>query len=299
MATEVTFYSEGKEIDARLHLPADIGDEPVPAVVLCHGFTGLKEQILPDHASALADAGYACLRFDYRGFGGSEGRSRLVLPRLQAEDARNAITYLETRDEVANDRIGLYGRAATGGAVATYVAAVDDRLQAMVASMALSDGAEWLRDVRREYEWLDLLDELEENARHRVQTGDSKWISDIAEDGVLIPPPERAEKKFAEKADEQTDKDTKKETEMIPLRSVEGLAEFRPIDVVERIAPCAAKWICIERDSVTPAYHSQELYDRAKEPKELVELPGTHYDIADVLKDDEIAHMIDWFDEHL
>ena len=68
---KVHFYSDGLKLAAVLFLPD--GPGPHPGIVLCHGFTCIKELILPDYARRFAAAGFAALTFDYRGFGESEG----------------------------------------------------------------------------------------------------------------------------------------------------------------------------------------------------------------------------------
>ena len=42
-------------------------------IVLCHGYTGVKDLYLPDNARVLNEAGYVVLAFDYKGWGASEG----------------------------------------------------------------------------------------------------------------------------------------------------------------------------------------------------------------------------------
>jgi fermentation-respiration switch protein FrsA (DUF1100 family) len=76
----VTFYSEGGKLVGDLYLPPDVGSaERRAGIVLCHGYTGVKDLYLPDNARALTQAGYVALTFDYKGWGDSEGpRSRLV-----------------------------------------------------------------------------------------------------------------------------------------------------------------------------------------------------------------------------
>jgi predicted alpha/beta hydrolase len=71
MLTErVHFYSEGARLAGILYLPERAGGEQRKAgIVLCHGFTGIKEFLLPQYAEAFAQAGFAALTFDYRGFG--------------------------------------------------------------------------------------------------------------------------------------------------------------------------------------------------------------------------------------
>ncbi len=44
----------------------------VPAIILCHGFCGIQELLLPAFAEAFVNAGFAAVTFDYRGFGASE-----------------------------------------------------------------------------------------------------------------------------------------------------------------------------------------------------------------------------------
>ncbi len=68
----VHFYSEGSRLEGDLFLPSDLRrGEKRPGIVICHGFTGLRELVLPDYAKVFTEAGYVSLIFDYRGFGGS------------------------------------------------------------------------------------------------------------------------------------------------------------------------------------------------------------------------------------
>jgi fermentation-respiration switch protein FrsA (DUF1100 family) len=65
----VNFYSEGYRIAADLFLPSDFETgQKRPGVVLCHGFTGVRQLMLEDYAQVFAEAGYVSLIFDYRGF---------------------------------------------------------------------------------------------------------------------------------------------------------------------------------------------------------------------------------------
>jgi len=51
----VTYFSEGDRLAGVVYLPAE-SQGPVPGVVLCHGFTAIKELILPDYGRAFAEA---------------------------------------------------------------------------------------------------------------------------------------------------------------------------------------------------------------------------------------------------
>jgi uncharacterized protein len=75
MKRAVEFYSEGVKLRGDISLPEDL--QPVDkraGIVLCHGYTGVKDLYLPDTAQALNDAGYVVMTFDYKGWGESEGR---------------------------------------------------------------------------------------------------------------------------------------------------------------------------------------------------------------------------------
>jgi hypothetical protein len=83
----IHFYSEGQRIVGDLFEVQ--GADKGPAVVLCHGFTGVKEMIMPTVGERFAAAGITALSFDYRHFGESEGEPRSLLnPMAQVRDIR-------------------------------------------------------------------------------------------------------------------------------------------------------------------------------------------------------------------
>src|SRR6476661_5945991 len=70
----VNFYSEGTRLAGDLYLPDGLRPgEKRAGIVLCHGYTGVRNLYLPDTAKALTDAGYVVLTFDYKGWGDSDG----------------------------------------------------------------------------------------------------------------------------------------------------------------------------------------------------------------------------------
>ena len=119
----VKFHSEGVRLEGDMYLPSDFKTgERRPGIVLCHGFTGLRDLILGDYAKVFVDAGFVALTFDYRGFGGSEGEKWRLIPLEQIDDIRNAISFFEAQPQVDPERIGLWGTS-FGGANAPYAAA--------------------------------------------------------------------------------------------------------------------------------------------------------------------------------
>lgn len=51
------------------------GNMKHPLIILCHGFCGIRNVLLPCFANAFTEAGFATITFDYRGFGESEGET--------------------------------------------------------------------------------------------------------------------------------------------------------------------------------------------------------------------------------
>jgi len=81
-------------LDARLDLPQDI--TPRSYVVLCHCFTCTKETLTTARvARGLAQQGYAVLRFDFTGLGGSAGNFADSNFSSMVEDIRCAARYLQ------------------------------------------------------------------------------------------------------------------------------------------------------------------------------------------------------------
>ena len=74
--TDVEFTSDGVVIRAWLYRP-NVPNPPI--IVKAHGLGGVKTMRLDAFAERFADAGYACLVFDYRHFGDSDGEPRQLL----------------------------------------------------------------------------------------------------------------------------------------------------------------------------------------------------------------------------
>jgi dienelactone hydrolase len=113
---DVWFNSGRDRVSAWLYRPAGNGDAPL--LVMAHGLGAVRTMRLDAYAERFCAAGYACLVFDYRNFGDSEGAPRQLLDiRMQLQDWTVAVAYARTLAGIDHNRIGLWGTSFAGGHV--------------------------------------------------------------------------------------------------------------------------------------------------------------------------------------
>ncbi|MGE0419489.1 MAG: alpha/beta hydrolase [Acetobacteraceae bacterium] len=268
---KVDFYSEGVRLSANLFLPDDIRTgEQRAGIVLCHGYTGVRNLYLPDTARALNAAGYAVLTFDYKGWGDSDGPKARLSPYGRVIDSQAALTFLGAQPMVDANRLGIYGTS-YGGATVVWTAAIDQRVKAVVSVVGIGHGRRWMRSVRRPDEFADLLERSAADRVRRVMTGASEFV-DRAE--ILLPDRQSAELAAAQR------RGNPGAINEIPLEFIDDTLEFNPEWVVDKIAPRPLLLITTDNDRLVPPEESESLYAKAGEPKKLVTLNGWgHYEV--------------------
>ena len=163
-------WSEGSRLAAVMMAPKG-APGPRAAILLCHGWGGLKEHLIGLYSEAFVGAGYVCMAFDYRGWGESDGRlivaadtppltrageqtlkarviREVVDPVDQVADVRACFAYLLSQAGVDPARVGLWG-SSYGGGLATYVTGTDVRVKALVAQIGGygHPRQDWYRDL--------------------------------------------------------------------------------------------------------------------------------------------------------
>ncbi len=284
----VEIYSGGTKLAGDLHFPSDLVDgRKLPAIVLCHGWGGVKSHLNQTYGPAFAAQGYVVLAFDYRGWGESDSRlvlvgdtpepdtsgratatvrmiRELVDPFDQLEDIQAALNFLEGESMVDTSRIGLWGTSFGGGLV-VWTAAHDARVKVLVSQVGAMDGRSAAAAVG-----LRLLHQ-EEIARAR---------------GELDPVPQ-GEHTFP------------------GLRGTPYLSKFARYAPVEHVDQLTVPTLLIDAENeelFDRREHSQLVHERIKDrlPSRYHVEPGiTHYGIYRERYAQGVKLALEWFDEYL
>jgi dipeptidyl aminopeptidase/acylaminoacyl peptidase len=267
----VSFYSEGIRLSGDLFQPDGLEpNEKRAGIVLCHGYTGVRNLYLPDTAKALTAAGYVVLTFDYKGWGDSDGPKSRLSPYGRVLDSQAALTFLGAQPMVDPGRLGLYGTS-YGGATVVWTAAVDPRVKAVVSVVGVGHGGRWMRSVRHPDEFADLLALSETDRVRRVKTGKSEFADRNA---VLLPDRQSADLAAAARRGNPA------AVGEIPLEYIDDTLGFHPEWIVDKIAPRPVLFITTDDDRLVPPDESESLYAKAGEPKKLIVLKGWgHYEV--------------------
>jgi hypothetical protein len=290
--TAIEFYSEGVTLVGDIYAPDGLASgERRAGIVLCHGYTGVKDLYLPDNARVLVDAGYVVMTFDYKGWGNSEGSRSRLAPYSRVADVQAALTYLATLPAVDPDRLGIYGTS-YGGATVAWTAAIDERVKCTVSVVGIGHGARWMRSVRRPDEWHDLLERSRRDRAQRALTGTSEFVP---REEILLPDRQSAELAAAARRNNPAAVST------IPLEYIDETLQFHPEWIVDRIAPRPILFVTTDDDRLVPPEESLALHARAGEPKKLVVLHGYgHYQVyAEPAFSELMREVVAWYGEHV
>jgi fermentation-respiration switch protein FrsA (DUF1100 family) len=216
----------------------------------------------------MTERGFICLGFDYRGMADNEGEKGRVLIEEQAQDIRNAVTFLRAQEGVDADRVGLVGWGM--GAASVILAADKDGNVAGVASLnGFYDGRRWLKSIHTYDEFLRIVDEVEEDRLRRVVHGEEK----LADTFKHYP------------RDPATDGYVQKEFASVygfgHPTSIEFTESILDLDVDEVVAGLAPTPLFIghgRRNSLHPYDEAMALYAAAASPKTLYTIEGRHND---------------------
>ncbi|WP_330230430.1 alpha/beta hydrolase [Nocardia sp. NBC_00508] len=275
MRVDVEFTSGGVTLRGWLYEPVNTAAAGVPLVVMTHGFAGVKEWVAP-FAEVFSKAGLACLVYDHRGFGTSDGEPRYeVDPMAQVDGYRDAITFAQTLDGIDPDRIAVWGTS-FAGAHALVVAAIDRRVRAVVSQVPLTHG--WAMFSR-------LVSPIALPAMHEAIAADRlaraagkpyqmiKSASDDPTDLVAMPGADVYEWLMANGPQIPTWRNE------VTLSSVDKLQSYAPEAFLRRVSPTPLLMVIADNDTLTPTDVALTSYAEALEPKQLELIPGGHFEV--------------------
>lgn len=272
----------GITIAADLYRPRDFDESrQYPAVVIGPPYSGVKEQGPGIYAQNLALRGFVALAFDpsYNGFSGGEPR-HASSPDIFVEDFSAGVDYLGTRPFVDGERIGAIGICGSGS-FALSAAQVDRRIKAVVtaamvdiARMAAKGPLDSLTDEARG-EMLDQLAEQRYADFEAAQPALGPRGAPIGFDESTDP----VGREFGEFYSTPRGYHPNSITQFT-LTSTPSFVNFQLLDNLEWISPRPILFVV--GDHAFSRYFSEDAYELAAEPKELLVVPDAgHIDLYD------------------
>lgn len=290
MKKNIQFYSEGNLIKGILYIPENVNiNNKCSAIILCHGFAGIKEFLLPNFAEKFCQNGYAVLTFDYRGFGESEGTRGKLSPKEQIIDIRNAITFLQTIEEINSESIGLWGTS-YGGANAIIASSIDKRIKCLSVQLTFGNGERVITDNLT----------IEEKDR-LYETIQKVWSKSVLKNKEMMVTIDKilTDEQSIDFYNKNVNKFPSLKTK-IPFLTIKETIEHKPENYLKYVT-IPILIICAENDQVNPKLESEILYEKANEPKEfMIVKNSTHYEVYEGDLFEEISEkQIKWFKKYL
>jgi uncharacterized protein len=281
---QVNIWSDGTRMTGTLFRPKGFADsDKLPAIILCHGWGGLRAHLNTAVAPLFAKAGYIVLTFDYRGWGDSDSRlvikgtmpapdangeitvraraiRELVDPFDQTEDIVHTIDFLSGEPGVDGKRIGLWGTSFGGGHV-VYVAAKDSRVRCIVSQVPSMDGS-----------WVNLYFQP-----RKLATARARGEIDPVPQGVNVVPGLNG----------------------TPYLS--RIAEYSPAARAPLLKIPVLIIVAAKETLMDNREHGEKVYNIVKNnvPAKYEIVPGAHFDIYNAYRNQAISLAIAWFDKYL
>ncbi len=278
----VNIWSDGTRLSGDLWKPKDMKPgEKRPALILCHGWGGVRSHLNQSYAPDFARAGYIVLTFDYRGWGDSDSRlvirrkmpapddegevtvkalavRELVDPFDQTEDIVHCIDFLSGEPGVDPARIGLWGTSFGGGHV-LYVAAQDERVRCIVSQVPAMDGS-WAKAFAPRSQEI------------RRARGEIDPVPRTGSIGKLRGTP-----------------------------YLSRIAKYRPVDFAGILKTPMLVIVAEKEELMDNRTNGKRVYELIKDrvPAQYEIFPGTHFEIYERGRSDTIKKAVAWFDKHL
>lgn len=299
---KVTFTNRyGITLSGDLYMPRGRAGERLPALAIAGPFGAVKEQSAGLYAQTMAERGFVALAFDPSFVGESGGDIRAVAsPDINTEDFGAAVDYLGLHSSVDRERIGIIGICGFAG-MALNAVAVDKRVKA-VATTSMYDMSRVM--ARGYYDGLTAEQRtqiLEQVSRQRwadAESGTPALAGGLPEtlDGVDDPVIRMYWDYY--KTDRGFHPRSLNSTTGWNVTSPLSFMNMPLLTYIEEISP--RPLLLIAGENAHSRYFSEDAYNAAAEPKELMIIDGVDhvalYDRMDVIPFDKLQS---FFGQHL
>lgn len=261
-----------------------------PTIILCHGFCGIREILLPDFAKAFTCAGFTTITFDYRGFGDSDGERGRLVPAMQIDDIISVINWAREQPEIDSQRIGLWGTSLGGGHVIN-ASVRDTAIKCIVSQLAFSDGEKVITRDMSDTDKAAFLSSLNKITEKQRMTGKEMMV------GVTRVLSDAESKTFFEKNREKFPKMDIK----IPFLTVKEMLQYKPGLNASKLS-CPTLVVIADKDTVNPPEEGRSLFNAiGSKIKSLYEVKDAcHYDIYSGKQFNEVIKVqTEWFKKYL
>lgn len=273
-----------------LTLRAPVNSSQNPVIILCHGFCGIRDMLLPAFAEAFTRAGFSTITFDYRGFGDSQGEKGRLVPEMQIDDILSVVNWARARSGLDAQRIGLWGTS-FGGCHVFGAAARDSEIACIVSQMAFADGEEVVTGMMNDIEKEAFLLTLDKMAEKQESTGRELFVSI---NRVLS---DNESKSFFEEYRKAFPAMDIK----IPFLTVRETLKYKPALNASKVV-CPTLVVIAGHDTVNPPEQGRALFSAAgaKEKQLYEQKNARHYGMyTGEHFDDVIAVQLGWFRKYL
>lgn len=264
---------------------------------MSHGASAVKEQFLEPFANRFAEEGYAVLVFDYRYLGASDGEPKgTIIPQMQHEDIRAALTFVSAQPEIDPSRIALWGTSFSGGH-ALHVGALDPRVKVVTVQVpALNMPHALIAQISRPV-FDGMLKMLADDQAVRNAGGEGGWLPVVNKPGQPSFLAARDAYEWFTAAGEIASTWVNR----ISLESVARAAEYVPDAFIELISPKPLLMQVALNDSLIPINLARQAFHRAGEPKKLELFECGHFDpyTTEPWHSRFVGSQVRWFREHL
>ena len=290
---KVTFKNQYQmNVTGNLFVPNDLDrNAKNAAMVVGHPMGAVKEQSANLYAAKLAERGFVTMSLDLSYWGESEGQPRnLVAPDVYTEDFSAAVDYLRTQSFVDTERIGALGVCGSGSFVIS-AAKIDPRIKA-VATVSMYDMGGVNRNGLRGAMTPEMRQEALALAAQQRDAefagGDVEYVGgtpfELDDQSTAI------DREFYDYY--RTARGNSPDTSTQPtLSSNVRFMNFYPFEDIETISP--RPMLFITGDQAHSREFSEQAYQLAAEPKQLVTVPGAGhvdlYDRTDLIPFDTLA----------